>query len=323
MNKISSLALIPVLTSVASATYTFNEYISAEGYAVGSYVVNDPAGARETSTFLKGAPLTDSAFLALNGKYKDLSAKVGAVFLPGKWEQNYDSAAGIRDAYLTYTAGPVAITGGKFNTLLGYEYTDPIYNYFPDYSSSLYDGGYHTGLKVEYVGEGFGAGFAAVDSVNAESLTESFYQGDGEFDRDIGYEIYATFTGVKDLTVWTGVALENVDDAGATDVFSSVTWASYNVTEKLTVAGEFSYMDEVTNYGWQALANYAFTKHVSAAARVSGADYCDGTADEVKYSFAPTYTINDYASLRVGVSFTDRSDDSREMLYVAQALLKF
>lgn len=321
MNKFSTLAVFTALTSAASAAYTFNEYISAEGYAVGSYVVTDPAHADPDSTFLKGEPMTDSVYLALNGKYKDFTAKVSAVFLPGKWEQNYDSAAGIRDAYLTYTAGSVAITGGKFNTVLGYESTDPIYNYFPDYSSSYYDGGYHTGVKADYTGDGFSAGFAAVDSVNTEGLATSFYQGDGEFGEDIGYEAYVSFTGVKDLTVWTGVGIENVDDA--TDVFSSVTWASYNVTDKLTVAGEFTYMDEVTNYSWQALANYAFTGHVSAAVRVSGADYCDGTADEVKYSFAPTYTINDYASLRAGVSFTDRSDNTREILYVAQALLKF
>lgn len=323
MNKLSSLAIFAAMTSAASAAYTFNEYLSAEGYAVGSYVVNDPKDARETSTFLKGVPMTDSVFLALNGKYQDFTAKVGAVFLPGKWEQNYDSAVGIRDAYVTYTAGAVAITGGKFNTVMGYESTDPINNYFPDYSSSFYDGGYHTGLKLDYTGSGFAVGLAAVDSINSESLADSFYQGDGEFGDDIGYEFYVSYTGIKDLTLWTGVALENVDDAGATDVFSSVTWASYNVTEKLTLAGEFSYMDEVTNYGWQVLANYVFTDHVSAAVRLSGADYCDGTADEVKYSFAPTYTINKYASLRAGVSLTDRSDDTRDTLYVAQALLKF
>jgi len=295
-----------------------NEHFSINGYAVGALTGTDIDGGPSIETYFenKGSPAVvnaDAVKLGVLGAVEQVSAYGSILYLPGA-----DDEAGLLDAYVSVDVGSgVTITGGKFLSYLGYEAFDPINMAQLTYGSTIYAiPGYHSGVKIDYSTDGFSAGVAVLDSVFAGP--NGFMEGDREFDDDIGIEAFVSFTNDK-LTVLAGIASEDTDGA-ADDLFVFDLWASYAVSDKLTLAAEFDVQKDFMT-GWLLFAGYSFTDQFSTIFRISGVEW-DGGGNDTKYTIAPTLTINDNFALRA--EFSVGEGDSGDYTFIGgQVVFKF
>jgi len=301
------------LLALAVTTYAdvkVNDVFSVNGYAVGSFSNTSVDGGEDIDTYFenKGGPAVPNAdavklgVLAAKGSF---SAYGSLLYIPGAANE-----AGLLDAYATWDTGTgLKLTGGKFLSYLGYEAFDPINMAQLTYGSTIYAiPAYHTGFKLDYSSKTFSLGLAVVDSIF--SGPRGFYEGDREYDDDIGIEAIATYTGIDKLTVFVGIASE--DTEGADDsLFIFDIWASYALSDKVTIAGEFDTQSD-TMSAWLAFLNYKFSDNFSTAFRLS----------DTKYTFAPTYTVNSNLSFRAEYSFGD--SDVADYNYIGgQIVFKF
>ena len=316
--KLAGLAAsLLALAATASADVKVNENISVNGYAVGSWTYTDVDGGGHQETWLdSGANSLDAVKLGALFTYQSVSAYGSVLYLPGA-----DDEAGLLEAYATYDSGVgLSVTGGKFLSYLGFEAFDAVNMTQLSYGLTSGIPAYHTGVKVDYSSGPVSFGVAVVDSIMPSG--SGFIEGDMDFDDDVGIEAMISYTGIDKLTLFAGIAAEDVD--GADDMFTFDFWASYALTDKVTLAGEYAYYkDEAggkTN-SWLLFASYAFDSKWSVIGRLSGADY-KGGGDDLKYTIAPTYTINDNLALRAELSFGD--GDSGDYTFTGvQAVFKF
>ncbi len=314
-------ALATVATSL-QAEVKINDIFSVSGYAVAAGTMTDPDSGKNNYTLAdSGSSNFDSAKFAITGKKDALSGKASLFYVPQSGTSTGD--AGILDAYVSYTAGDVSVTAGKYLSYLGYEAFDPINMTQLSYGSTIFAiPAYHTGAKVDYTGKGFSLGFSATDSLFPG---DGFFQGDGDFSDDLGYEAIATFTGIEKLTVFAGVGYEDTD-AAADDTFVFDLWASYALTDSVTIAGEYDYQDDVAQ-GYLAFVQYKFSEKVSAIARASVKDLDSGDSGTF-FTVAPTYAFDANWSLRAEVSYADSSEagspvGDKGFFYGVQGIFKF
>jgi hypothetical protein len=312
----SSLVALAVTTH---ADVKVNDNFSVNGYAVGSLSNTDIDGGDDIDTTFenKGGPAipnADAVKLGVLASAGSLSAYGSVLYIPGAANE-----AGLLDAYAIWDSGAgFKITGGKFLSYLGYEAFDPINMAQLTYGSTIFAiPAYHTGAKVDFTNKVASFGVAVVDSVF--SGPNGFFEGDRDYDEDIGVEAIVTYTGIDKLTVFVGVAYEDVD--GGSEVFVFDIWASYNVTDKLTIAGEFDTSEDSMS-AWLAFANYKFSDNFSTAFRVSGVDW-DAGGDDMKYTIAPTFTINSNFFARAEVSLGEGDTLGDYTYFGAQIGFKF
>jgi hypothetical protein len=317
LSKISGLAAsFAVIAATASAEVKINDNLSLDGYAIGSLAITEGTPVRN-DTFLEGSRLTDSAKVALNGKYEDFSGKVSLYYFPNT--STSVGNGGLLDAYVTYTAGEIAITAGKFNSWFGYESFDSVNNAFIDYGLSTYIANYTTGAKVEYLTKEFSAGVSVRDSLFADS--NGFFQGDGEFSDDLGYEAYVLYSGIEKLTVFAAFGYESEDSAGD-DAKTYNVWASYAFTDKFSVALEYARVDDFADTSYLLQATYIFSENISVSARVTAADTVGG--DGFGTGLASTYTFSPNFSIKAEVAKTDFNAGGPDPLfYAVQGVFKF
>lgn len=316
-------ALVTATTAGLQADVKINDIFSVSGYAVAAGTMTDPDKGKENYTLAdSGASNLDSAKFAIMGKKDALSGKASLFYIPQTGTSTGD--AGILDAYLTYTAGDVSVTAGKYLSYLGYEAFDPINMTQLTYATTIFAvPAYHTGAKIDYTGKGYSLGFSATDSLFPGT---GFFQGDGEVSDDIGYEAIATFTGIEKLTVFLGLGYENTD--GAPDATTLVDlWASYALSDTVTIAGEYDYADNAAQAAL-AFVQYKFSDKVSAIARVSVIDIEGGDSGSY-FTVAPTYTFDANWSLRAEVSYADSAEGGftsvgdKGFFYGVQGVFKF
>lgn len=309
------------LAVTSYADVKVNDVFSVNGYAVGSVTNTDVDGGDDIDSYLhsKGGPAIPNAdavkfgILAAKGSF---SAYGSLLYIPGAANE-----AGLLDAYVTYDTGTgVKITGGKFLSYLGYEAFDPINMAQLTYGSTIYAiPAYHTGGKIDYSTKTFSLGVAVVDSIF--SGPKGFFEGDREYDDDIGFEAIATYTGIEKLTVFAGIASE--DTAGAADsLFIFDLWAQYALTDKVTIAAEFDTQKDTMD-GWLAFLSYKFNDNFSTAFRISG-NHWDAGGSDTKYTIAPTYTVNSNLSFRAEFSAGDGDGPAGDYTFVGgQVVFKF
>ncbi|MEY4488023.1 MAG: hypothetical protein RIQ79_531, partial [Verrucomicrobiota bacterium] len=303
------------------AEVKINENLSLDGYAIGSGVITEgtPPGNYQ---LVNTGRVFDSIKVALNGKYQDFSAKVSLIALDSV-NNAVPNDAGLLDAYVTYKIENLSITGGKYLGWLGYESFDSPNNAFISFSQVIYSSPYATGVKLDYAGDGFSTGFSVRDSQTGPG--GAFFEGDGEFSDDLGYEAYISYTGIKDLTLFAGAGYEDVDTGD--DVLTTDFWAAYKVTEKLTLAGEYATTEDATTSSWLALASYAVSDELSVAGRITGLNgrSTDAfTSDAIAYGVAGTYTFTPNFSLKGEVTITDPNGGAPDVAqYALQGLFRF
>jgi hypothetical protein len=291
----SSLALV----ATAFADVKVNDNISINGYAVGAITTTDVDGGETIDTYFesKGSPAivnADAVKFGVLGTAGAVSAYGSILYLPGA-----SNEAGLLDAYATYNTGTgLKITGGKFLSYLGFEAFDAVNMTQLTYGSTIFAvPAYHTGAKLDFSGDTFAVGVAAVDSIY--SGPRGFFEGDREYSDDIGIEAMFSYTGVKNLTIFAGIASENTHGA-ADDLLIFDLWLSYAVSDKLTLSAEYDTQNDYMS-GWLGQVGYKFTDKFSTIFRISGVSW-DAGGDDLKYTIAPTYTINSNFSLRAEFS---------------------
>lgn len=307
------------LAATAKADLKVNDNFSVNGYFVGAVTNTDIDGGGSIDTYFesKGSPAivnADAVKLGLLATEGSFSAYGSILYLPGAANE-----AGLLDGYVTYDTGTgLKITGGKYLSYLGYEAFDPINMAQLTYGSTIFAiPAYHSGVKLDYAGKGFSLGLSVTDSIF--SGPRGFFEGDREFDDDVGIEAVLTYTGIEKLTVFAGIASEDTDGA-PDDLFIFDLWASYALTDKVTIAGEFDTQKDVMN-GWLAFLSYKFNDKVSTAFRISGVEWDAGGSD-TKYTVAPTYTVNSNLSFRGELSLGE--GDSGDYTFVGgQVVFKF
>jgi hypothetical protein len=306
-----------LVTTAVQAEVKINENLAVDGYAIGSAVITHGTPDTNQTIVGKSGNAFDSVFVGVSGKYSDLSGRV-SFQAANPFDNTSSDASGVLDAYVTYTAGDVAVTAGKYLGYLGFESYHTPNNAFISYSNAFYFSPFATGVKVDYTGDGFAAGVSARDSQVLGG--SNFATGDGEYSDDIGYEAYFSYTGIKDLTLFFGVGYENLD--GYDSVLEGDFWFSYNVSEKLSLAGEVTSVEDVTDLSWLGQASYKLTKELTASARVT---YFDGNfADALGYGVASTYTFTPNFSLKGEISLNDQNAGASDSVkYALQGLFRF
>jgi Putative beta-barrel porin-2, OmpL-like. bbp2 len=316
-------------TAAPTGPISTPDWLKVSGYAAASYTYSDfeNGGSNET-LFDAGTPF-DAVKLGLEATHGAFSA-YGSFFYSPNTDANAfagGSEAGILDAYASYTSGAFKITGGKYLSYLGYEAFDTVNMNQLSYANSTTGGvpAYHTGVKVDYTTDIWGAGFSISDSIRGPS----FWEGDADWGNGLGYEAYVVYKGIDKLTLWGGMAYDDTD--GLSDFYSLDLWASYDVSDKLTIAAEIIYADNTLSgaesaVGGLAFLKYAFTEKFSMVARF-GIDEVESTVpavfapDNYKYTISPTYAFNEHFLMRAEVSYTDSVNDT--LFAGVQALVKF
>lgn len=321
--KYAGLGAALVATGL-QAEVKINENLSVSGYAVAAGTYSDfDAGGTQGTALDSGGTNLDAVKVAVTGTYDALSGKVSLFYVPESTSGN--SEAGLLDAYATYAAGSVSVTGGKFLSYLGFEAWDPINMSTISYGNSWAAiPGYHSGAKIDFAGDGIAFGAAVTDSLYMDG--NHFFGGDGDLSNGLGYEAIVSFTGIEKLTVFAGLGIEDADGLDTAYVLNL--WASYAVSDTFTFAAEYTYNDDgatdFSRYGFFGI--YTVSESISVTGRISGiVENVYGTA----LTIAPTYTINENFSVRAEASYAD-SDESAVQLpgakgafYAVQGIFKF
>lgn len=321
-------SLVALASTNATAEVKINENLALSGYAVGAATLTDPdSGSSSGTQFDSGATNVDAVKVALTGTYDALSGKVSLFYVPESGSGS--SEAGLLDAYVTYTAEGISVTGGKFLSYLGYEAWDPINMTTITYGNSWNAiPGYHTGAKIDYAGDKYTLGAAVVDSLYMDAT--HFFGGDGSFSEGLGYEFVASYTGIEKLTVFAGVGIEDAEPGPTQYVYNL--WASYALSAPFTIAGEYTYNDTGVGEGsrWALFGIYTFSDAVALTTRVSGVIEDAGTSDGgMAFSVAPTYTFTENFSVRGEVTYADSSEGGVQLpgtkgfFYAVQGVFKF
>jgi hypothetical protein len=325
LSKISGVAAFAVIASSASAEVAINENLSLDGYATSAAVVTEPSAGTSKVLNDSGRPY-DSAKIAVNGKYEAFTSKVSLLALTGA-DTGASDSSGLLDAYVTYKTGDVSITGGKFLSYLGYESFDTPNNAFISYGSSDYFGNYGTGAKIDYTTKTYSTGFSVRDSIDGSG---NFQEGDGDFSDELGYEAYFLYSGIEKLTVFLGAGYE--DTKGGAEIQTYNVWASYAITDKLTLAAEYANKKDITSYSWLTQASYAVNDSVSVAARLTGKDSSGTDASTTPpsqrgeafgYGLASTYTLSKNFAIKGEVTKFENNTSADTFSYAVQGLFKF
>lgn len=321
--KVAGLGAALVTAAGLQAEVKINDNLSLDGYAIASGVVTEGTPAKNYALGKSGSAY-DAAYIAVNGSYKDFTSKV-SLFAVSPLDNNTGDDSGILDAYVTYKMGDLSLTGGKYLGWLGFESFHTPNNAFISYSLVNYVSPFSTGVKADYAGKGFSTGVSVRDSQIALPGAGHFFEGDGEFSKDIGYEAYFMFTGIEKLTVFAGAGYEDPD--GSDDVITYDTWASYAVSDKVTIAGEYAATENSSHGSWLAQVAYAVNEKLSVAGRVTGIDGSDGSSDGFGYGVASTYTLSKNFSVKGEVTKTDFDDvpggKGDPFSYAIQGLFRF
>jgi hypothetical protein len=265
----------------------------------------------------------DSALLSATGTYGAVTGMLSLYYVPGTAiisnNGNTDSDLHVLDINATWTMGSGwSVEGGRFLSWMGYESFFTINN--PEISGANnvagFIPGYEDGARIVYTQSDWNAGIAIVDSAYNSFGTSPVtglpeangFAGDGELKANYGSEAYLNYTGVKDLNVWFGVSHDSADRLTGTakGITTFDAYAQYQLTKELYAAAEYTVEDNVSfvdTETWIALADYTFSDTWSAAFRVSGDTYNGPDIDDLKYTFAPTYTVNPHFSVRGEISY--------------------
>lgn len=315
----SASAALFAAVSAVQAEVKINDSLGLEGYVIGAGVVTEGTAAKNGPEFGKSGGAYDSAYIALNGSYKDFTSKV-SLYSVNFGDNNDGDDVGILDAYVTYTMGDISITGGKYLGWLGFESFHSPNNAFMSFSQAGYASPFSTGAKVDYAGEGFSTGLSVRDTQAGPG--GSFFEGDGKFSDELGYEAYVMFTSIENLTLFAGAGYEDVDETGVS-IFTYDIWANYAFSDSFSLAAEYSFLEETNNGSWLIQGTYAVSEALSVSARLTASDGDNGASDANGYGLASTYTISPNFAVKGEFTSTDFKSAPDVVSYAIQGIFKF
>ncbi len=295
----AGLAFAASLTAFADVKV--NDSLSVGGYAVGSYRTTSPDPGTSTDKFD-----LDAAKALFTGSFKPVTGVVSLYYSPGA-----PSDVTVLDAYATVdVGGGASVTAGKFLSYMGYEAFD-----IPNMTQISYANGdflapipgYHTGVRLDYGDKDNAAGIALLDSVYSGA---NYLKGDGELKHNAGFEAFYSYKGVKDVTLWFGIAHDTKGNIVHKN--DSITiydfWLSYAVSKDASVGAEYCVKDGGTGdegYNWLLFYGHNFDANWSSAFRLSGEKLKSGGPGFTKYTICPSYKVNDHFFVRAEFSYQD------------------
>ncbi len=328
----ASLTLAASLPALADIKV--NDNLMINGYAAGAYEYQKFKGFTATDSVFDGTkdtPSADAVLTAFNFTFKPVTSTVSLYYVPNLKTNELS----LLDVYLTYDlGGGSSITAGKFLSYMGYEafHTGSMnqITYSPVTVGTLGAiAAYHSGVRFDYGDKEVSYGFAVVDS---EFSPNGFAKGDGEFIHNAGFEAFAKYTGVKDLTLWGGIGYDTKGGFQAHNVTVLDFWAEYALSKEVTVAGEFLHKDGgdfSKGNTWLAYLNYAIDAKFSTVFRIGGESLSGKTKrvgrNVTQYTISPGVKLNDHLTVRAEASFYDYqgAGAADKTLFGLQAVFKF
>jgi hypothetical protein len=343
LTKVGGIATaLLALTITASAEIKLNDNISTSGYLAGSnrytsQVIQSGYAYNPDGSFVYGSHIdkkdsfeVDAAKLRFDLNYKPVTGVVSLYHQP-------DGNVTILDAYVSYDAGHgISITGGKFQSWLGFEAFDPVDMYQISYANNDFLNAapsYHSGVSVGYSDGDYNTGIAILDSV----YSGGYLKGDGELRHNAGFEAHVAYMGIKDVVLWSGIAYESrrtYDDSlvyysspyylsniAAPSIVTLDFWASYQMDKATLFAVEYAHKNGDAHgdrgYNWLFLTHRSFTEKFSTAVRVSGehvnsyrlsSTWLVQQPNFTKFTIAPAYAVTANLSLRGEISYYNYSN---------------
>lgn len=318
MKRFFTVLLLGVGVALTHASTPIGQYITMEGFLDASAYVRDSDDDEHTLGL-------DEAEVDLDFKWRE--------HLTGALDLSYRDRDGgnqfeIEELNFTWQFdNGLNVTGGKFETFLGWEAAESRDRYQYSLAYELVNSlpVFHRGLAVEYQRGIYTGGFAVL-----ESLYES---GLGIPKGDYAYEAMFEATPLEGLTVHAGYGFDQHDAffSGALDHIAVLNgWVSYR-RGKYTYALEYNdYTQERTGTAdtvatqWLAMINYRWNERTAVTFRYSTESVPSGVNDEMtKITISPSYVFGERL---LGVaevshlSFDNRDDD---YLVAVQGILQF
>lgn len=285
-NKILATAVAALFgATAANAEIALTDNLTISGYIDGSYSNLDADGAATVDGLGVDQAEIDLAFSG-----ETISAEVQLDNVRGAGADEF----GIEQAYIAYNLGNgLSIAGGKLENSLGWEEDENPELYQNSYAynngtngagTNVLGGSYNNGIRASYSSDAFSVSLAGFDQLWGTKTAG---------DLDLAYEVFATYTGVENLTVALGYG-EDDNSVGAEIAEALNVWAQYE-QGSITVAAEYSDIESaVGTEGDQFLimANYAFSEKGAITVRYSEQEW-DGGTDFDKFTISPGYAISD------------------------------
>jgi hypothetical protein len=205
LTKLLLAAAIPGAAAFGVIPVTDN--LGIRGYIDGSYKNTDLGATKTESLKLDNA---DVDFLITTDKIKS------EIHLSGL------DTLEVEQAFITYDLGNgLSITGGRFESMLGFEGDEQYKLYQNSYANDFHDGNfsllldqwtnhnYQQGLKADYKMDSLSLGASVVDSA------QGYLDGDAE---DLGFELSATYNLMKGFTIGAGLSGGDITNLLKSDV---------------------------------------------------------------------------------------------------------
>lgn len=285
-NKILAAAVVALFgASAANAEIALTDNLTLSGYIDGSYSNLDADGAATVDGLGVDQAEIDLAFSG-----ETISAEVQLDNVRGAGADEF----GIEQAYVAYNLGNgLSIAGGKIENSLGWEEDENPELYQNSYAynngtngagTNVLGGKYNNGIRASYSSDAFSVSLAGFDQLWGTKTAG---------DLDIAYEVFASYTGVENLTVALGYGEDDNSVAGEIAEALNI-WAQYE-QGSITVAAEYSDIESAAGTEgdqYLIMANYAFSEKGAITVRYSEQEW-DGGAEFDKFTISPGYAISD------------------------------
>lgn len=316
--KIAGLVLASAFALSASADVAIHQNVSIYGYIAGSVQTQRGSQSNYNATSDTSDTNTDmdAAKIGLAFNFAPVTAKISIY-----------SDAGANDVYIleanaTYDLGQgLSITGGRFQSWLGYEAFDiPNANFITNGADVLSHiiPNFHEGVRVDYTVNKMSYGAAIVNSVYNRG---GEYRGDGSLSDGYGVEAHLGYVDGA-LSLAATLAYQNTRDGNyfgkyntiiLDDAYVADVWAQY-VIKQTTLAAEFYHLQtrqsgtSVRTFYGLVMAKQQINEKFSVAGRLSaGQEKITAFADKSnfwKLSAQPVYAVTKNLSVGGELSYT-------------------
>jgi hypothetical protein len=325
-NKLAIAAALAAAYGVSQAEIPLTDNLSIQGFVDMSAVYSD--GEVDGDDFESDSFSLDQVEVDFLFDFDDVTGRIDIESLAGNTVGDAADLS-VERAELNYMLPDDGgmVTGGRLQSLLGFEAFEPTGLYQYSFAYSALGGnlasGYADGVRYTYEAES--AFFAA-------SVQDSVSGDDGTLGDNIGFEA-ATGYSADGLTLFLGGYYEEADDdvIGTSDSYWVNSYASYEQGPWVS-AIELNYgeiEDNLEEFSGLIMANYAYDDFGSFTGRISYLNRefdLGGEDDGWTFTLAHGYALGDHILLVQEVSYTDAESgglDGERLDLAAEAIFVF
>lgn len=229
-------------------------------------------------------------------------------------------AMAFEQGFVTYAAGGVGFSAGRFLSSSGFEAAEPTGMYQYSYSKQLVYGGYQNGANFNYGTDKFGLYGAVVTDLWNASETDLTTPG---------FEGQLSLKPTEAITAKVAYLYQMYDEDATGDASQQLlnSWAQY-AAGPITIAAEYDLLidwvvssteNDGMGHGWLAMANYKFAPNFAATVRYSGLILGDGDPD-TEITFSPSVALKENWGALAEVKY---EIDAKATDYAVETTLSF